>query len=122
MVQQYQNRGYIIPVDVLMDIGVLERGKYNDWRTGRVAFLEAVCSANLHKLSKIMKEIRSFAVKNGWKPSVTGYKHKGRLLRFSKSGRPQIEKVYATHYVQKDKLHSVKQLHKQPCASDDTLI
>ena len=103
MYRQIQSRGYAAPVDVLMDIGVLEKKKYDDWRVGRVPFLEAVCTANLHKLSEMMKEIRSFAVKNGWKPSVSSYKHKGKLLRFSKTGNPKIEEAYATHYVTEGK-------------------
>ena len=55
MYQQCKNRGYAAPVDVLMDIGVLDRKKYDDWRCGRVPYLEAVCMINLHKLSEIMK-------------------------------------------------------------------
>ena len=103
MYRQIQSRGYAAPVDVLMDIGVLEKKKYDDWRAGRVPFLEAVCTANLHKLSEMMKKIRSFAVKNGWKPSVSSYKHKGKPLRFSKTGNPKIEEAYATHYVTEGK-------------------
>ena len=109
MNQQCQNRGFAAPVDVLMDIGVLDKGKYNDWRTGRVPYLEAVCSSNLHKLSSMMKEIRSYAVKNGLKPSVSSYKYKGKPLRFSKTGNPKIEEAYATHYVMKAKAGNEKQ-------------
>lgn len=100
---QCQSRGYAAPVDVLMDIGVLDKAKYDDWRTGRVPFLEVVCTANLHKLSEMMKEMRSFAAHNGWKPSVSIYKHKGKPQRFSKTGNPGIEEAYATHYVMEDK-------------------
>ena len=32
---QHSKRGYITPVDVLMDAGVLEKRKYEDWRFGR---------------------------------------------------------------------------------------
>ena len=103
MHQQILFRGYVAPVDVLMDIGVLDKSKYDDWRAGRIPYLEAVCHANLHKLSEMIKEIRFFALQNGWKESITSYKHKGQLLRFSKSGNPNIEKAYATHLVKKDK-------------------
>ena len=99
MYLQCQGRGYTAPVDVLMDLGVLDKKKYDDWRCGRVPYLEAVCNGNLHKLSEIMKEIRSFAEQNSWQPSLSSYKHKGKELRFSKTGNPQIEKAYATHYV-----------------------
>lgn len=105
MYRQIQSRGYAAPVDVLMDIGVLEKTRYDDWRAGRIPFLEAVCTANLHKQSKMMKEIRSYAAKSGWKPMVSSYKHKGKPLRFSKSCNPKIEEAYATHYVMERKAY-----------------
>ena len=102
MYRQCKSRGFAAPADVLMDIGVLDKKKYDDWRHGRVPYLEAVCSVNLHKLSEIMKVVRAYAVANGLKPSFTDYRQVGskdRKLRFSKSGNPAIEKAYATHYV-----------------------
>ena len=103
MYRQIQSRGYAAPVDVLMDLGVLDKSRYDDWRAGRIPYLEAVCNANLHKLSEMMKEVRSFASQNGWKESVSSYKHKDRTLRFSKTGNPKIEEAYATHYVKEVK-------------------
>ena len=102
MYRQCKSRGFAAPVDVLMDIGVLDKKKYDDWRHGRVPYLEAVCTVNLHKLSEIMKVVRAYAAANGLKPSFTDYRQVGskdRKLRFSKSGNPAIEKAYATHYV-----------------------
>ena len=102
MYRQCKSRGFAAPADVLMDIGVLDKKKYNDWRHGRVPYLEAVCSVNLHKLSEIMKVVRAYAAANDLKPSFTDYRQVGskdRKLHFSKSGNPAIEKAYATHYV-----------------------
>ena len=102
MYRQCKSRGFAAPVDVLMDIGVLDKKKYDDWRHGRVPYLEAVCTVNLHKLSEIMKVVRAYAAANGLKPSFTDYRQVGskdRKLLFSKSGNPAIEKAYATHYV-----------------------
>ena len=118
---QCQNRGYATPVDVLMDIGVLTKTKYEDWRFGRVSFLEAVCTVNLHKLSFIMTQVRAYAKKSGLQPSFCYYKRWGMKkrngqghkpvipLRFSKSGNPEIEKQYATHYIDKGKIQELKQ-------------
>ena len=103
VMRQCENRGYAAPVDVLMDLGLLERKRYDDWRAGKVPYLEAVCHSNLHKLTEIMKTIRKVADQNGLKPSVSAYKHKSYTLRFSKSGEPGIEKAYATHYISKRK-------------------
>ena len=117
MAHQCEQRGYATPVDVLMDIGVLTKGKYNDWRFGRVPFLEAVCAVNLAKLSFIMRTIREYAQEHELKPSFTCYKQwglktKGKrpvvLLRFSKSGNPVIEKQYSTHYVDKARIEALK--------------
>ena len=47
---QCQRRGYAAPVDVLMEIGVLPKEKYEDWRRGRIDYLERVCTVNLRKL------------------------------------------------------------------------
>ena len=124
MYHQCQERGFATPVDVLMDVGVLTKQKYEDWRFGRVSFLEAVCTVNLSKLSLIMKEVRHYASKNGLKPSSSVYKqwglktkgHKPVIrLHFSKTGKPEIEAAYATHYVDQKRITELK-------ASPDTHI
>lgn len=38
---QCQQRGYAAPADVLVDIGVLPKQKYEDWRFGKVRYMEA---------------------------------------------------------------------------------
>ena len=37
---QCQRRGYAAPVDVLMEIGVLPKQKYEEWRFGKIPYLE----------------------------------------------------------------------------------
>ena len=108
---QCQRRGYATPVDVLMDVGVLTKNRYEDWRFGRVDHLERVCTVDLRKLSFIMHQMRVYAQKAGLKPSFCFYKqwgvkkrngqgHKPVIqLRFSKSGDPDVERWYATHFV-----------------------
>ncbi|MCD7860784.1 MAG: hypothetical protein LUG25_02605 [Oscillospiraceae bacterium] len=122
---QCQKRGYATSVDVLMDIGVLPKEKYEAWRYGRVDYLERVCTVNLRKLSFIMHQIRIYAGKTNLKPSLTVYKQWGvrktngqgkppvRILRFSKSGSPEIEKNYAMHYVDAKKIAELKAKAKQ---------
>lgn len=108
MYQQIKKNGYAAPVQVLMDIGVLKKEDYERWRLGKVDFLERVCQVNLSKLSAIMREIRLYARKNNLKESWSCYKRRGQKkqyvqqLRFSKSGAPQIERAYATHYLRQD--------------------
>ena len=115
---QCQTRGYAAPVDVLMDIGVLTKAKYEDWRFGRVPYLEMVCEINLRKLSFILGQIKSYAARNGYKASFTYYKQWGTKkkqgakqtipLKFSKSGSPEIERAYATHYVDEKAVAKMK--------------
>lgn len=112
---QCQQRGYAAPADVLVDIGVLPKQKYEDWRFGKVRYLEAACTCNLKKLSFIMEQIHSYAKKTGLKPLFCYYKQWGMKkkpaapLRFSKSQNPEIEKAYATHYVDLDRTGQLKQ-------------
>lgn len=121
MYHQCRNRGYAVPVDVLMDIGVLSKEKYEDWRFGRVTYLEAVCNVNLRKLSLIMHRMRVYAKQKNLKPLFCYYKrwgvkkkngqgHKPVIpLRFSKSGDPDIEKWYATHWVNGVRIAELKE-------------
>ena len=120
MYHQCRDRGYAAPVDMLLDMGVLPKAKYEDWRFGRVDYLERVCTVNLRKLSRIMHEMRVYAQKNGLKPSFCYYKrwgikkkngqgHKPVIpLRFSKSGAPEIERWYATHFVDTRRVAELK--------------
>lgn len=104
MSQLLTEKKVISPVDVLLGAGILSAKDLEDWRFGRVPYLEKVCRVNLSVMSFIMKEIKSYADGAGLKPSHTGYvrwgtKGKKIPLRFSKSGDAKIEAAYATHYV-----------------------
>ena len=83
----------------MIGIGWLNPDKLADWQQGKVPYLEQVIIANLHKISKIMKEFKSWAVHSKLKPSVRVYQHKSSRLRFSKTGEFNIETAYRTHYV-----------------------
>lgn len=127
---QCQQRGYAAPADVLVDVGVLSKQKYEDWRFGKVRYLEAACTCNLKKLSFIMKQIRSYAKKSNLKPSFCYYKRWGVKkkhgykpvipLRFSKSGNPEIEKAYATHYVDLGRAEQLKKEKMEKAAAVQT--
>lgn len=105
MYQQTKKTGMAVPAQVLIDLGYLSAADFENWRFGRIDYLERVCKVNLHKLAFIMKEVRTYARKNNLKESWTYYKRWGRKgkpaikLRFSKSGDESIERHYATHYI-----------------------
>ncbi len=116
MYQQLQKNGIAVPVQVLMDLSILSKEDYERWRFGKVDYLERVCKGNLSKLSLIMREIGGYATKNNLKASWTFYKQWGlkncshaRKLRFSKSGGEDIEKAYATHYIDPIRVSELKQ-------------
>ena len=119
MFRQCHMRGHAAPVDVLMDIGALSKKNYEDWRFGRVDTLERVCSMNLSKLSAVLREMYACAKAQSLKPSFCYYKRwgvkkkgQGRRtvlpLRFSRSGDAEIERRYATHYVDEKRIAQLK--------------
>lgn len=98
---------YVSPVDVPIKMDVLSAKDYENWRFGRVPYLEKVCKTNLSKLSLMVKELRAYARENSLKPLWTAYNQwcvKGKRIpfRFSKSRNPGIEEAYATLYVVND--------------------
>lgn len=105
-------KGFVAPVDILMEIGVLSKKDHDDWCFGRIPYLEKVCRMNLHKLSAVMHEVRGYAAKNNLKPSQTVYHQFGKnrhiRLQFSKSGNAQIEAGYSTHYVDTERICQIK--------------
>lgn len=93
---------FVSPVDVLVGLGWLPLARLDEWRQGRVGSLETVVSANLGKISDSMALFRRWAKRRGLTPSETAYLARTRdrrPLRFSKSGDPDIERAYRTHWV-----------------------
>ncbi len=73
--------------------------KLADWKRGRIPYLEGVITTNLSKISKEMQAFQSWVIHSKLKPRVTVYQHGSQPLRFSKTGRLDIEIAYRTHYV-----------------------
>ena len=95
-------RRFVTAIDVLVGLGWLEPRRVDEWRQGRVPYLEAVVIASLGKISTAMKVFRDWARARGLKPSETAYVARTRdrrALRFSKSGGNGIERAYRTHWV-----------------------
>ena len=95
-------RKFVTAIDVLVGVGWLEPRRVDEWRQGRVEYLERVTVANLGKISTAMRSFRRWAQARGLRPSETAYLARTRdrrPLRFSKSGDPSIERAYRTHWV-----------------------
>jgi hypothetical protein len=111
--QSRYEKGYVCSVDILLQLDYLAKKDYEDWRFGRVDYLEKVCNINLGKLTLINKLIRKYSSELDLKSSWTGYNQFGkgikRQLRFSKSGDKTIEDSYATHYIDKNRMIELKE-------------
>jgi len=105
-------KGVVCAVDIIMQLDFLSKKDYENWRFGRVDYLEKVCNVNLSKLTLINKSIRKHSIDLGLESSWTGYNQFGkgveRSLRFSKSGKKNIEDGYATHYLDKERIKELK--------------
>ena len=100
-------KGYISFVDVLIRMGRLSREDHEAWRARKVHYLERVIKLNLAQVNHLLRTLQQNAVKGGLKASKTAYMSWGKgaktPLRFSKSGDPNLEVAYATHYLKAHK-------------------
>ncbi len=93
----------VAPVDVLVRMDLLAPDSLEDWRRGRVSYLEAVATCNLTRLSRLLRILRFHAHDLRLVPSVTAYMRWGKgpkqRLRFTKTGNPRVEEAYARHFI-----------------------
>ena len=105
-------KGYVCSVDVLLKLGFLTEADYQNWRFGRIPYLEKVCQVNLTKLSAVNKFIRKYSAEWNLEESWTGYNKWGKgpkkRLIFSKTRDNKIEYAYATHYLNKNRMIEIK--------------
>jgi len=105
-------QGYISSIDVLNELFYLTDDNIKDWRFGKIPYLEKVCNANLASLSFVNKTIRQIANDLKLKNSLTVYMKHGKgektRLQFSKTGDDNIEKLYATHYLDTNRIDELK--------------
>jgi hypothetical protein len=80
---------------LLVELGMLSSSNLDEWRAGRVPYLERVVTGNLTKLARIQKGVRRGARKRGLQRRVEG---RERKVRFSKTGNPFIEEEYSAVY------------------------
>lgn len=97
-------RGKVVaPVDVLIGMGLLDPAKLEDWRRGRVPFLEKVIDCNLTRLSRLLRILRFHAHDLKLVLSTTAYMRWGKgpkqRLRFTKTGDGKLEEAYSRHFV-----------------------
>jgi hypothetical protein len=93
----------VAPVDVLMKMGILSAKDLEDWRFGRVTYLERVIQGNLTRLSRLLRLLGFHCHDLNLVAAATVYVQYGkgprRPLRFTKTGEAKLERVYSRHFV-----------------------
>jgi len=96
-------KNHVTPIEVFQSLGLLTNADVDNWRNGRVPYLEKVIKCNLSKASRVVRILRFHAHDLNLRPSLTVYKRKTRggkiPLRFSKSGENALEQAYSRHFV-----------------------
>ena len=97
----------VTPIDVLVGMQLLKPENLEQWRRGRVPYLERLITCNLTRLSRLLRILRFHVHDLKLVPSTTVYLRHGRgpkrLLRFTKTDDAKLEKAYATHFVWPEK-------------------
>ena len=117
----------VSPPDILIEMGNLSQKNYEEWRKGQVPYLERVFEGSLSKANRILRIIGFHVHDLNMVPSQTVYhqlgKAKKRVLRFSKSGEPNLEKAYSRHYLwnqsQDKKLKVINEAMPEPGGAVD---
>lgn len=97
-----QTKGEITPINVLVTLGMLTPGQVQQWRQGRVLFLEAILQSNLSKTNRILRILRLHARDLEFDFVQIDYVRLGgarKILQFSKSGDANIERAYSRRYL-----------------------
>ena len=93
----------VAPSDIFIEMGNLSKKNYEAWCKGQVPYLERVFEGSLTKANRILRIIGFHNHDLNMVPRQTGYHQwgngKNRILRFSKSGDPNLEKAYSRHYI-----------------------
>lgn len=104
---ELRSQNVVTPIRVFVAMGLLEAEDIDNWRKGRIPYLEKVIKCNLAKAGRILRILRFHAHDLNLKPAVTAYRRKtagGKIpLRFSKSGERNIEEAYSRHFVKLSK-------------------
>lgn len=104
---ELKSQNFVAPIRVFVLMGLLEAQDIDNWRKGRVPYLEKVIKCNLAKASRILRILRVHAHDLSLKPSITAYRRTAGgvkiPLRFSKYGDKNIEEAYSRHFVKLEK-------------------
>ena len=102
-----REKGFVAPIELFIRMDLLSPASVENWRRGRIPYLERAIQCNLSKASRILRILRMHAHDLDLKPVPTVYKRwtKGprTLLHFSKTGDRAVEDAYARHFLSPEK-------------------
>ena len=115
-----RERGFVAPIELFIRMELLSPESVEDWRRGRIPYLERVIRCNLSKASRILRILRMHAHDLDLKPLLTVYKRwtKGppTWLQFSKTGDRAVEEAYARHFLSPRKVTHLGRRDRRPVA------
>jgi hypothetical protein len=115
----------VAPVEVFVRMDLLRRENLENWRFGRIPYLEKVIHCNLAKASRILRILRFHAHDLNLVPSPTAYvkwgKGKRVPLRFSKTGDRHLEEAYSRHFVTQRLINEAAKKRKEG-AKDNSIF
>jgi hypothetical protein len=97
------NGKVVAPVDVLVRIDIVTPKALEDWRFGRVPYLERVIRGSLPRLNRLLRIVAFHCHDLNLVATPTAYVKWGKgprtPLRFTKSRDQRLEGIYARHFV-----------------------
>jgi hypothetical protein len=117
----------VSPLDVLAQIGWLPEGLVDDWRRGRVDYLERAASVHADKLATALEHLRRWAAREGLEPNEVAYvaaTRDRRPLRFTADGDRAAERAWRTHWIRPELSAAARErvTHRQSKAPDLVVI
>ena len=102
-----REKGFVAPIELFIRMDLLSPASVENWRRGRIPYLERAIQCNLSKANRILRILRMHAHDLDLKPVPTVYKRWTRgprtLLDFSKTGDRAVEEAYARHFLSPEK-------------------
>jgi len=66
-----ERRGFVSPTELFVEMGLLSVQAIEEWRAGRIPFLERAIQCNLSEANRILRVFRMHAHDLNLRPSVT---------------------------------------------------
>ena len=92
----------VTPIDICLRIGWLQPPNVDDWRHGRLEYLDYLLPSHDDKSVAFLIHLKDWAVAKGLKPVEADYvaaTSPRRPLRFSSLNEPVIERAWRTHWI-----------------------